>query len=579
MAEARVERRLAAILAGDVAGYSRLMGADEEGTLARLNAHRRDLLEPKIAEHRGRIVKRTGDGVLTEFASAVDATRCALEIQSGMNKRNKSVPPDQRIELRIGIHVGDIILEEGDIFGDGVNIAARLENLAMPGGLCISDDAYRQIRGKIDADFQDMGERELKNIAQPVRVYKLQSEMVAVAEGASATNLPLPDRPSIAVLPFQNMSGDPEQEYFADGMVEEIITSLARIKWLFVIARNSSFAYKGKSPDIRQVGRELGVRYVLEGSVRKAGNRIRITGQLIEAATGRHLWVERYDRALDDIFALQDEITLNVVGAIEPSLRHAELERTKRKRPDSLDAYDLYLQAFAISLGRTSEDHTKALALLEQVVSLEPDYIGAHALMADCYRGRFLRGTGQIADRDAALVHAHAELAAGCDDATALAMVGLVILTFGQNNAAAHEIFERAIQISPSSMLALGYSALELVWSREFKLAIERAEQARRLSPIDPWLVTPNVALAQANFHLGRYEEAAAAARRATEVNPSFTLAFALLAAALIRLGQAEEAKSATQRVQADPHFQFQRLPRQEVWAPVIAAYRDAVGN
>jgi adenylate cyclase len=331
MAEQRVQRRLTAILAVDVAGYARLMGVDEEGTLSRLNAHRREFLEPKIAEHRGRIVKRTGDGILIEFASAVDATRCAVEIQRGMNERNAAVPQDKRIELRIGINVGDIIIEDGDIFGDGVNIAARLEGIAVPGGICISDDAYRQVRDKLDANFQDAGEQELKNIARPVRVYQLQPG--GDAQGAPA--LALPDKPSIAVLPFQNMSGDPEQDYFCDGMVEDVITGLSRIKWLFVIARNSSFTYKGRAIDVKQAGRELGVRYMLEGSVRKAGNRVRITSQLVEAETGRHLWAERYDRPMEDIFAVQDEITLSVVGAIEPNLLQAEIERVKQKAGQS----------------------------------------------------------------------------------------------------------------------------------------------------------------------------------------------------------------------------------------------------
>ena len=343
MAEARVERRLAAILAGDVVGYSRMMGSDEEGTLLRLNTHRREFLEPKIAEHRGRIVKRTGDGVLVEFASAVDATRCALEIQRGMVNRNVSVPDEKRIELRMGIHIGDVIVEDGDIFGDGVNIAARLENLAQAGGICISDDTYRQIHGKVDADFQDAGEHNLKNIARPVRVYEFQYPGITKETPAFA----LPDKPSIAVLPFQNMSGDPEQEYFADGIVEDIITSLSRIRWFFVIARNSSFTYKEKSVDVRSVGRELGVRYILEGSVRKAGNRVRITTQLVEAATGGHLWADKFDGELSDIFGLQDQITAGVVGAIEPSVRYAEIERSRRKRTEKFDAYDLYLQALS----------------------------------------------------------------------------------------------------------------------------------------------------------------------------------------------------------------------------------------
>ena len=335
MAEQRAERRLSAILAGDVAGYSRLMGADEEGTLARLNAHRREFLEPKVAEHRGRVVKRTGDGILIEFASAVDAVRFATEAQRGMSERNAPVAADKRIELRMGIHVGDIIIEEGDIFGDGVNIAARLESIAEPGGICISDDAYRQVRGKIDTVFEDGGTQELKNIDHPVRIYRAQFGNSAVTP--SGQQRAVADRASIAVLPFQNMSQDPEQEYFADGMVEDIITGLSRIKSLFVIARNSSFAYKGRTVDVKQIGRELGVRYVLEGSVRKAGNRVRITAQLIEAETNRHIWAERYDRALDDIFALQDDITMSTVASIaEPApggdrARQAQTARQSRR--------------------------------------------------------------------------------------------------------------------------------------------------------------------------------------------------------------------------------------------------------
>ena len=320
MARERVERRLAAILAADVAGYSRLMGANEEGTLARLNAHRREFLDPKIAEHRGRVVKRTGDGALVEFASAVDAARCAIEIQHGMTERNAAEPQDKRIELRIGINVGDIIIEDDDIFGDGVNVAARLEGIADPGGICLSRGAYDQVKGKLDVVFEDGGEQQLKNIAEPVRVYRMRPVGSAAGGPSSVTAafLPLPDKPSIAVLPFQNMSGDPEQDYFADGMVEDIITALSRAKWFFVVARNSSFIYKGKAVDIKQVGRELGVRYVLEGSVRKAGNRVRITGQLIEAATQHHIWADRFEGSLEDVFALQDSVTESVVGAIEP---------------------------------------------------------------------------------------------------------------------------------------------------------------------------------------------------------------------------------------------------------------------
>ena len=405
MAGARVERRLAAILAADVAGYSRLMGVDEEGTLAALKALRHELIDPKIAEHHGRIVKTTGDGALVEFASAVDAVRCAIEIQRVMAERSAARSDNRRIEFRIGIHVGDIIIDDNDIFGDGVNIAARLEGIAEPGGVCMSDDAYRQVRGKIEMACDDIGLQALKNIAEPLRAWRLNrgDQSAATAQPASpasqAPALALPDKPSIAVLPFQNMSGDPEQEYFADGMVEDIITGLSRIRWLFVIARNSSFIYKGRSVDITRVGRELGVRYVLEGSVRKAATRVRITSQLIEATTGRHLWAERYDRDLHDIFELQDEITMSVVAAIEPSVRQAEIERVRRKRPENLDAYDLVLRAIPHASAATPDEASTALALLERAIVLEPDYALAHAFAAWCCEQRFVRGDHREEDR------------------------------------------------------------------------------------------------------------------------------------------------------------------------------------
>jgi adenylate cyclase len=327
MAGERVERRLAAILAIDVAGYSRLMGTDEEGTLAVMLAVRRELGDPKIREHRGRIVKTTGDGLLVEFASVVDAVRCAVEVQREMMARNIDVPAERRLEFRMGINVGDIIIEDGDIFGDGVNIAARLEALAEPGGICLSAAAHEQVRDRLDIAFDDLGDQQVKNITRPVRVYSIGSRSSGPHEmqviSPMLAMLSLSNKPSIAVLPFQNMSGDPEQEYFVDGIVEDIITGLSRIKWLYVIARNSTFVYKGRAVDVKQAALELGVRYVLEGSLRKAGNRVRVTAQLIEADTGTHVWAERYDRPIGDIFDLQDELTLSVVAAIEPSVRQA----------------------------------------------------------------------------------------------------------------------------------------------------------------------------------------------------------------------------------------------------------------
>ncbi len=552
MAEGRVDRRLAAILAGDVAGYSRLMGADEEGTLSRLNAHRREFLEPKIAEHRGRIVKRIGDGVLIEFASAVDAVRCAVEIQKGMIERNASVPQEKRIEIRYGVHIGDIIIEEGDIFGDGVNIAARLEGIAQPGGICISDDAYRQVRGKLDVDFLDAGEQELKNIARPVRVYQLQL-------GSGSTEAPalvLPHKPSIAVLPFQNLSGDPDQEYFADGMVEDIITGLSRIKWLFVIARNSTFTYKGRLVDVKQVGRELGVRYVLEGSVRKAADRVRITGQLIDASTGAHVWAERYDRRLEDLFALQDEITLSVVGAIEPSLRDAEIERVKRKRPDSLDAYDLVLRAIPHVYVAMPEEAAKAVPLLEKALALEPSYAGAHGLLAWCHEILFVRAGLKEENRVAAISHARAAITNGRDDATALALGAFATGMVEHNRATAIEAFERALALSPSSAFTLFLGCIVMAYGGEAERAIDWGTRALRVSPIDRLAYTAQHVIALAHFLRGRYAEAESYARRAIQSNPSFSVAHSLLAAILAKLGRIEDAKMAAMQVLAlQPSF------------------------
>jgi adenylate cyclase len=339
-------RRLAAILAADVAGYSRLIGADEEGTLERLKALRRELIDPSIARHHGRIVKTTGDGILIEFGSVVDALRCATEVQTAMGERNVDVPHEKRIEFRAGIHQGDIVVDEGDIFGDGVNVAARLESLADPGGICVSARVQEDATGKLDIKFDDLGEQSLKNISRPVRVYRVEARPMS-ARQPQAPALALPDKPSIAVLPFQNMTGDADQEYFVDGVVEEITTAISRLPWLFVIARNSSFTYKSRAVDVKQVARELGVRYVLEGSVRKGGNRMRITGQLIDTTTGAHIWADRFDGLLDDIFELQDQVASSVVGAIEPKLQVSEIQRASRKPTEKLDAYDVYLRALA----------------------------------------------------------------------------------------------------------------------------------------------------------------------------------------------------------------------------------------
>src|SRR5437667_9863341 len=382
-------RRLAAILAADVAGYSRLMGADEEGTLERLKALRHELLDPKIAEHKGRIVKTSGDGLLVEFASVVDAVRCAVAVQQAMPERDTGGAADDRIELRIGINLGDVIVEGDDLYGDGVNIAARIEALADAGGVFVSNTVHDHVRDRLPFLFEDLGEQQVKNITRPVRVYRVRPDgrlpnpPPRAGEG-SARNarvgaveppvLPLPDKPSIAVLPFANMSGDPEQEYFADGMVEEIITALSQIHWLFVIARNSTFTYKGRAVDVKEVGRELGVRYVLEGSVRKAGTQVRITGQLIDALTGTHLWADRFDGSLEDVFELQGRVAVSVAGVIEPALQAAEMRRSAARPPTDLSAYDIYLRALATFYPITKEGVFGALGLLGQAIAIDARY-------------------------------------------------------------------------------------------------------------------------------------------------------------------------------------------------------------
>jgi adenylate cyclase len=564
-------RRLAAILAADVAGYSRLMGADEEGTLAALKALRRELADPKIKEHRGRVVKTTGDGLLIEFASVVDAVRCAVDVQREMAERNVDVPLDRRIEFRMGINLGDIISDGRDIYGDGVNVAARLEALAEPGGICVSRVVRDQVRDKLDFAFEDRGEQQVKNIARPVRVYWVRTPLAhpdATAPGSPLSRnagegaerqrreagegsraLPLPDKPSIAVLPFANMSGDPEQEYFADGMVEEIITALSRIRWLFVIARNSTFTYKGQAVDVKQVGRELGVRYVLEGSVRKGGNRVRITAQLIDATNGSHLWADRFDGLLEDVFELQDNVAISVAGIIEPTLRQSEIERARRKRPDSLDAYDLYLRALPDAFAAMPEDADKALALLGKAIELEPDFAAAHAIIAFCHEQRYLRGGMQEETRIAALRHARHAIAAGGDDAAALATAGFVIAVAGHDYETALTAFDRSFALSSSSALALGYSSIVRAWKGDDAIAVEQANRALRLSPFDPWLYMPYIGLAYAHFAAGRFEETVAAASLATQANPRFSVPQILHTAALGCLDRKEDAKTVVQRL------------------------------
>ncbi|WOH62523.1 adenylate/guanylate cyclase domain-containing protein [Bradyrhizobium sp. BWC-3-1] len=545
------------MLAADVAGYSRLMGADEEDTLARLKAVRKALIDPTIAAHRGRIVKTTGDGMLVEFASAVDAVRGAVEVQHAMAEQNGSVPQDTRIEFRIGIHVGDIMFDDNDIFGDGVNIAARLEVIADPGGICISNDAYRQVRGKVEIVCDDLGPQPLKNIAEPMQAWRVRpvgQTPSAVTSGSALGEtqaLSLPDKPSIAVLPFQNMSGDLEQEYFADGIVEEIITALSRFRSLFVIARNSSFTYKGKAVDIKQVGREMGVRYVLEGSVRKAAGRVRITGQLIDTATGMHLWADRFDGATEDVFELQDQVTRSVVGAITPTLERAEIGRAVLKPTGSLDAYDHYMRGIASAYRWTSEATSEALRHYYRAIELDPEFATAHAFATTCYAWRKSNGWVTDAASEIAETKRLAERAVQLDqnDAQVLCWSGAALgLVCGEVDAGG-ALVERALRLNPNLMDAWLSSGLIRLLLRDWSIAIEHFAHAMRLSPFDPLLFMMQHGTAIGYFQTDRYDEAAAWSAKSIGENPNNSSAWRIMAASNALSGRQEQAQKAILRL------------------------------
>jgi TolB-like protein/class 3 adenylate cyclase len=509
-------RRLAAILAADVAGYSRLIGADEEGTLNRLRSIRADVIDPKITEHRGRIVKTTGDGLLVEFSSVVDALRCATEIQSAMAEGNAGIAVEKRIEFRIGINVGDVVVEDSDIFGDGVNVAARLEGLADPGGICVSARAQEDATGKLDLDFEDIGDQKLKNIVRPVRVYRVRLALDRNLTGLpveAAPVLALPDKPSIAVLPFTNMSGDPEQEYFADGMVEEIITALSRIRWLFVIARNSSFTYRGRSVDVKQVASELGVRYVLEGSVRKAGGRVRITAQLIDALTGTHLWADRFDGSLQDVFELQDQVAVSVAGVIEPTLQAAEIRRSAERPTSDLTAYDLYLRALPAPSSFDKDRVAQALDLLRQAIKRDPRYGPALALAAICHHQLDLNGwtDDRETNRRMGVDLARQALRVGGDDPGVLAKAAFVLARFGEDIDAAVALVDRSLALNPSFALGWACSGYIRLFAGQPDLAIEHFETALRFSPRDR-NATYLMGIGMAQFMARRFDEASDAA-------------------------------------------------------------------
>ena len=557
-----MERRLAAVLVADVVGYSRLMEEDESGTLASLRARLATIFEPVARAHGGRIVKEMGDGVLVEFSSAVNAVAGALELQKRTEEANEPLPAARRIVLRIGINLGDVIGEGGDIFGEGVNIAARLEALAEPGGTCISAKVHEEVNGKLACAFEDMGEQAVKNISRPVRAYRLRP--AGVKGGVSGRPaLSLPDKPSIAVLPFQNMSGDPEQEYFADGMVEDITTALARARWLFVIARNSSFTYKGRAVSVKQIGRELGVRYVLEGSVRKAGNRVRITGQLIDASTGAHLWADRFDGELADIFELQDQVTACVVGAIAPKLEQAEIERAKRKPTESLDAYDNFLRGMAAFHQFSKTANEEALTFFFRAIELDSDFASAYGMAARCYLQR--KGFGWVGDREREIAETRrlAERAAdlGRDDAVALCNAGFALVIVAGELDDGTALIDRSLELNPNLAWTWLFSALTKALDGKPETAIEHAARAMRLSPQDPQKFGMRIAMAEGHFVAGRYEEALSWAEAAVREQPNFFVGTCVAAAGAALAGrQAEAEKAMTRLRQLNPALRMSNL-------------------
>lgn len=566
-------RKLAAILVADVVGFSRLAGTDEDRTLARLRALRSDLIDPTIAVHNGRVVKRTGDGAIVEFRSVVDAVRCAIEVQNSMIERNAGLPPERRIEFRIGIHLGDVVEEsDGDLMGDGVNIAARLEGVAQPGAVCLSEDAYRQVKSRLDLAISDLGETRLKNIAEPIHIYSLQfgsgiAKTTVLAGATTSTALAFPEKPSIAVLPFQNMSGDPEQEYFADGIVEEIITALSHFRWLSVIARNSSFTYKGKNVNVKQVGRELSARYVLEGSVRKSGDRVRITGQMIDASTGIHLWADRFDGGLQDIFDLQDRVTAKVVGEIAPRLEQVEIERAKRKQTENLDAYDYFLRALASLHEWTRKSNDEALRLFYRAIELDPGFASAYGLAAMCFVWRKVNGwivdpAQEVAEAER-LGRRAVEL--GPDDAVALSGGGYALVFVAHDLNDGPALIERALALNPN----LGWALFSSGWTKAFlgEGAIAQLSHAIELSPLDPHGFRAKGGIAFAHFLAGRYEEAISWAEAALRQRPTYQAAIRELAAASALAGRIPEAQKAMARLcELDP---ARRVSTVKDWVPL----------
>jgi adenylate cyclase len=551
MAEDRVQRRLTTILAADVVGYSRLMEQDEAGTMALLRARRHDVLMPLVARQGGRVFKVMGDGVLIEFTSVVNAVECAIDLQKAMQAQNADLSVHQHILLRIGINLGDVMVEGSDLYGDGVNLAARLESLAEPGGICVSGDVYRQVRSKLQMQFQDLGEQKVKNIVGPVHAYRVQADDAGPAPAESPeihrSASGLPNKPSIAVLPFANMSNDPEQEYFADGMVEDIITALSRFNQLFVIARNSSFTYKGRAMDVRQVAKELGVRFVLEGSVRKSGSRVRITGQLIDAATGAHLWADRFDGGLEDVFKLQDKITESVVGAIEPTLRKLEIGRARRRPVENLDAYDLYLRALPHVYAFRPDENLAGLELLRKAIDLDPAYAPALAYAAWCLEQRLVRGWPPVGqdDRETAVALARRAIAAGSEDAMALVAAGFVLVMVARDYDTGLDAVRRALELNPGSGLVVLFSAGAQAFGGNPEDALVHAERAMALSPLDPGFFMFLSIAGLAHLLSGRPEPALELAKRSAAIHPDWDTTYWVLVTVYVQLDRLADARAA----------------------------------
>ncbi len=536
-----MESRLAAILAADVVGYSRMMEKDEAGTLAALTCLVNEFINPLIAEHKGRIVKLIGDGILAEFVSVLDAVACAIAWQGKMKDRKNA------LECRIGINLGEIIFQDNDIFGNGVNVAARLEAAAPPGGVCISSIVFEQIAGKINVDFVDGGIESFKNIDKPIHVLRWHPGRTLETTYKRMVIPSTPDKPSIAVLPFANLSNDPEQEYFADGIAEDIITALSHIDHWFVVARNSSFVYKGRHVDVREIAKALGVRYVLEGSVRKAGSQLRITGQLIETETGTHLWAGKYDGGLDDVFALQDKITESVVGAIEPSLRKAEIERSKRKRPENVGAYDLYLRSLPYLYAARPAENELALALLHKAIELDPGYAPALAYLAWGYEARITRNWGAYSEDDAgmAIALAHSAIKADRNDAVVMALAGFVLVMISRDYDLGLQLAGRARELNPNIAFVSWIVGASLFMSGMPEEGVVCFESSIRVSPGDPGVFFSYTGAAMCHLLCGRAAEAYDYASKSARIYPDWDTTYRVLAAALFQLGRIDESRVA----------------------------------